>query len=264
MSRTVLEIPCGRRVSVEAAAVALWIRGHGPLAPMTRPADAGNRIPAVAGILYIVVSLVAVFFEFDGPDVLDTPGEVVRNFRDDRSSVLTASTLFCVASVCYLAFLVGLVAVLRRLEAGRTNALPISGFVMAMGSLGIGVFMTFVMIYGSLATSIVGDASPETVLALLRMGNALDALSGFFQGLLMVAASAGLMVAGLLPRWLNWWGLVGGACYVVGVVTFGTDGFWPVLGAIAAFGLLFHVVWMVALNICLLLRARTGPDPHAA
>lgn len=53
-----------------------------------------------------------------------------------------------------------------------------STFVMTMGGLSIGVFMIYTMIYGALATTIVDDASPETVLALLRTGNSLDALSG--------------------------------------------------------------------------------------
>lgn len=61
--------------------------------------------------------MAAIVFEFNGPDVLDTPAEVAGNFADDRSAVLTATTLFCVASVLYLAFLIGLVAFLHRVEA---------------------------------------------------------------------------------------------------------------------------------------------------
>lgn len=72
----------------------------------------------------------------------------------------------------------------------------------------------------------------------------------------MISASAVVLRGRLLPRWVNWLGLVGGVSYAVPVVTFGADGFRPALGGVAAFGFLFHTVWMIALDVCIFRRGR--------
>lgn len=223
-----------------------------------RPA---NRIPAVAGILYILVVLVGVIFEFNGPDVLDTPAEVVANFTAKRTEVLAASTLFCIASVLYLVFLLGLTAVVRRAEAEREPTVPAAGFVVAAGVCSIVVLLGFIMIYGVLATRIVDFADGKTVLALFAVGNAFDALSSFFSGLVMVVSSLVFLRASAFGAWINWVGILGGACAIAAVVTFGTDGFWPVLGGMGAVSILLQILWTIAINVAILRRTTPVSTP---
>lgn len=228
-----------------------------PARTTARVVTDGNTVPAVAGILYVLVSLAGVFFEFDAPDALDTPTEAATGFVEQRSAAIAAATLFVAASALFLMFLVGLSALLHRIESARPTSNPLAGFVLVAGTCSIVVFLAYVAIYGALATSIAAEAEPRTVLALLRIGNAFDALSSFFQGATVLAASLVLLRRPrAVPGWIAWLGCVMGLSACVATVTFGTDDHLPVLGAVGGIGILLYVVWMTAVNVAILLSVR--------
>lgn len=226
-----------------------------------------DRLPAIAGIAYILVSVTAVYFEFSAPDVLDTPAEVASGFVAARSAAITAATLLLVASALFLVFLVGLSALLHRVEDARPTRTPLAGFTAIAGACSIAVLVAYIAMYGALVTSIVGAVEPRTLLALLRVANAFDGMSSFFQGAMVLAASLALLRRPrLFPGWIGWLGLPTAACASVPTITFGTDRYLPALGAIGALSIPLYVVWVLALNITILMktqshgRARDGHD----
>lgn len=169
------------------------------------------------------------------------------------------------AILSYLLLFVTLIGIYRSIKSdrGRLFAVPGLGFAVA----GLAFTMAWFAIDGVAVQNITHDywdasgADRETV---FLVANAVeDVIFGFFSGswiffwgVPLICFGAAVLVDELHPRWLGWWGLVGGvSCFLTGVAQLYTerdflvtDVFVPVSSTIAG-------VWIFAMGVWLWRRA---------
>jgi hypothetical protein len=142
------------------------------------------------------------------------------------------------------------------MEMNQSGTTTLSDLVLATGVVYAALAIAFITIYGSLATLILDDVDAQVGLALLRLANALDIASDLFIGIMTISASIITFRAKTIPRWISWVGFISGIGQCGIIFTFGTDGFSTIADTVGFIGLLAFVVWMLAISITFLRRAR--------
>jgi hypothetical protein len=227
-----------------------------PELPLARLFSQRERVTAVAGILFIILTIFGVYFEFNAPDANNTLESATTAFATGRDAMTHASILFVISIPFFFIFLVGLCTVLRRMEMNQSGTTTLSDLVLATGVVYAALAIAFITIYGSLATLILDDVDAQVGLALLRLANALDIASDLFIGIMTISASIITFRAKTIPRWISWVGFISGIGQCGIIFTFGTDGFSTIADTVGFIGLLAFVVWMLAISITFLRRAR--------
>jgi hypothetical protein len=197
-----------------------------------------ERLGALAGVAFIVLSLVGDFSSGSPPGTDDSAGKIASFFADHHRGVIVSVVLTGIAGPFFVWFLTALVL---RLRAVGETAWAVAAFGLALAALAAGFAAD--VFYGSLARiAVVADEN---------VAKSVYQLDGFFTVKSFWFAAAALLAVGIaswraLPRWYALTSLAAAVVCALGGIAVKQEGFLAPLGGlteIAFFGLL---VWIVA------------------
>ncbi len=210
-----------------------------------------ERVTGAVGLLTIVL-LLAELATWQNPQFSDPISRIRHYFVVDRG-LANASVLFAaLVATATLIFAAGLRAVLRRIE-GDTDVLSTILFGSAVGFAA--VQMVFAAVSGAIVLS-AGQATDREIRLLVGMDDPyLDTLRILPLALMVGAASLAMLSGPGFARWIGWVGVASAALNLVGEISL-LDPTGPIgdVGNASQVGLLFFLVWAVALSITLIRR----------
>jgi uncharacterized protein DUF4386 len=180
-----------------------------------------DRSGASSGIVFVVLFVIGFLIIGNFPDVGDSADKTVGYFTGHHGRILTAATLFGVASIFFIWFIATLAAVLRRADEPRLASTAYGG-----GIVFLTILSADVILFAGLTFSIAKTADADVTRALYSLHWPLSVLLVFPVATLVFATSlAGLRTA-VLPDWLSWLGLLATIVFLAGGTTWSDDGFW--------------------------------------
>ena len=208
-------------------------------------ADRTTRISALVpltGVLFVVLTVVALLLGGEPPDGDDPVGEVVEYWVDHDTELMVGSVIEALAAVSLIFFAASVRRALRRGEdgAGVLSVAAFGGGIVAAAGLGVDAALRFT------AADLADDVDPVVIQTL----NAI--WSGFFFPMvigiatLVLATGLGALRTRLIPVWLVWVG------FVICVALFTPAGF-------VAF--LLGALWILVVSV-LLWRQEGGDRPR--
>lgn len=218
--------------------------------------SAPARRAAGIGALLILVLLIAELATWGNPQVSEPIAKLTDYFIGSRSLALVSVFISMVLAVVYLVFGA---AVRGSLRHGVSPAGVLGDLVFGAAILMAGCQLSLAMGTGALALIGTGASEGEMRLA-VGLVSMMDLFRVLALGILVGAASLGILQrsAGerLAGRWIGWVGIATSALLLVSQVAV-LDPTGPIgnMGNAAMIGLLFLIVWLVALGVCLLRSA---------
>jgi hypothetical protein len=220
---------------------------------MSLTPDTIRRLGGMAGIIFVVIGVVAVFLP-GAPPKADEVAKISTYLTDKRGSILAASYLTCLAFVFFLLF----VGALR----SHLGAADPTQFRLGSGALAGGVAATSMVIAGTAVingaafqVAAAGDANLNH--ALYDVANDLFIAAGFGFAAFFVGAAVGVAVTGALPSALAPAALVVALVNLVsGVGFFAKSGFFAIGGAYGFIVPLVSLLWVLAASVAMM---RSGP-----
>jgi hypothetical protein len=210
-----------------------------------------ERFAPAAGVGFAIVVAGALLGVFAGGAEPNDPfHSVVGTLTSERTGLLVRYNFQLAASGLFVIYLSSLCSTLRRAEGGDGMLSQ-----LAFGSALIGIaFVTFNnALNAALAASIVQSSGDGAVWAVFQVGQAVFTFGALFLGLFLLAASLVIVRTKVLPRWMGWLGLVGGAAYVVGSFSV-ADQRGPI-ALPAVVGFMIFLVWTIVTSAVLVLHA---------
>jgi hypothetical protein len=204
--------------------------------------DRWSRLAPLTGIVFAVLTVIAVFAGGETPNTDAGPAKVIAYYTTHASEIETSSILVALGFLALVLFGGALRSYLRRTPAAEgLGSLVLAGAVL----MAVGVFSTAGIEYG-LAHEL-RHFGPQVAQTLNVLANELflPILAGGF--LFGVCAGIAILRGAALPKWLGW------IAIVLGIVTL-----IPPIGFFALFG---FVIWVVIVSILMYLRL--GPPPDA-
>lgn len=190
---------------------------------------------------------------------IDAPVATLVAFYAEQaaSPIYTATRLLIFAQLALLPLLFGgLYPVLRRAEGGSG---ALAAAVFAAGTLGAVLAPVVELIEGKLLLGLAAaGADPVVTLQFDGMTPIAFGLSGFVQ--LVVLVGVGLLLGGLVPRWVSWLGYLTALLGMVGAAVLAAQPFF----AVALLSAILYKVWMIALSVALLRRPHPATRHQAA
>jgi hypothetical protein len=208
-----------------------------------------TRLTAVAGLLYVVLTVAALIITGNDATPADPLSVVRAYFVDNRTVVLASVYLGTLGMTCFLAFAAGLGGLVARRGGDSWGILARLMLAGALGSFAI----TTVVNLAEAALAFRGAAAgePATIEALfdllMMVPLTVVPLAAF-----MVAAAAGIVRSAVLPRWLGWAVLLPALLGISGGAGLGDP-----RGTVAGNGFggyLLFLVWALATSVMLLVR----------
>jgi len=224
---------------------------------MSQTAERLRRLGGVAGILFVVIAVVALFLPGNAPKA----GEVIKitqYFTDKRGSILASTYLVGLAFVFFLIF-VG--ALRTHLGAADRSGLRVGAPLLPAGAAAAALVLAGSAVINGAAFRVSSD--PGLNQALYNVGNDVFFMSGFGFAAFFLAAAVSTRATGGLPAILAPAALVVAVLNAVSPVgLFAKTGFFAVGGAFGFIGPLLSLIWVLAASIVLL---RTpGPQLEGA
>ena len=214
-----------------------------------------HRWAALSGIVFVVLMLVGAAFVSDVPKGDASAQEIASYLTDSGNHTrnIIGAYLWVLGGLAFLGFVTGLRSVLRRAEGDPGT---LSNLVFGAGVVFTAVWSVSAAAIASVAYAVeFSDArvsNPDLVTVLPSLGGLLLLLGGGFAGILLLLATATLIIrTRVLPRWLAWFGIVVATALVFDVIYMNIV---PLLA------------WVVGASIVLLRRheAATAPDQYEA
>jgi len=195
---------------------------------------------ALAGVVFVVLSVVGGFIAGSPPKVSDGDGAIINFTRDNRDSLRVASYLAGLGIVFFLFFLGIVWTRLRGAEGGSGRLAGTAAMggvtVAAIAAVGYGINA-----YGALHP---GD-SPVTY----RMATVVLGFVSFAAVVFTGATSIVILRTKFLPTWLGWLGGLVALLWLVGGGAVSTERDTIFAAGLVAF--LAWAVWVVALSVLL-------------
>jgi hypothetical protein len=225
-----------------------------------------DRVAAVAGMLFVVVLVVAQYVAPAPVYPVEQVGGLVASFYVNYEGRLLAEAILVgVASVLFLVFLGGLRAFLAWAEGPQPRLAPV---VAAAGAVTAGLVLLQAAILTALITlegnelGVRAEGGSWASRALFYLQGAVGDLALFPFAVFLGAAAAVLLRTGVLPRWLGWAGAAFGL--LVGVLAVGSVAGLDI-GPADQVVLLLVAAWVAVLAFCLgwPLRSAAGRTDEA-
>lgn len=210
-----------------------------------------ERYAGIAGILF-VLALLGTFVTGSTPNPADPAGKVASSLAQHRSGELATVYIQIAAAIPLLIFLTGLRSILHRGE-GEPRVLTPLAFGAAL--LGIAIVLVSHGILGALAAFVVKGSSADVTRALYAVYQGVFIISDFFLGAFLLAASLVMIRSRIVPGWLGWIGIVGGACLVLNTFSFSNPQ--SILGLLGFLGFILMLLWVLITSI-FMLRGRVA------
>jgi len=214
------------------------------------------RHAALAGVLFVVLVVVATFSAGAPPGADESAGSISNYFIDHHKVLLVGAVLSSVAAPCLVWLFAGLAGALRRAGEGSLAAV----------TFGVGIV--------TVALAVASDAIWVTLVQLSWTGEfefvkSGYELSGFFiQKAFWFAAftalAASLAARRVLPRWYEWTTVAAGALFALGGISVKPEGFFGVNGGMALVAFVSLLLWVLATCLLLWREPKAVEAPAAA
>ena len=202
-----------------------------------------ERLGALAGLAFIVLSLIGDFSSGSPPDTGASPAKIANFFMDHHQGVIASVILTGIAGPFFVWFLAALVL---RLRAIGETAWAVAAFGLGLSGLAAGFASD--ALYGSLAR-IAFTADAKVVKSVYQ-------LDGFFTVKSFWFAAAAILALAIaawrgLPSWYAWISLVAAVVTALGGIAVSEKGFVATLGGLTTIAFLGLLVWIVASAVML-------------
>jgi hypothetical protein len=211
-----------------------------------------------AGVVFVVLTIVAFFVYGDQPKLGASPGELLSFFHGDRTRILIATVIFCSAFLELLWFGAALSSVLR--DAGLAGW----GAAATASSAALGAILFLRMaVRAGLALSIADLGHLQVTSGLADLAFALTVISCFPAAMFVMSGAFGLSRAGIISNGFFWVGVAAVVLVLLGGTTWAGDGFWAPDGAYALIAQIVLFAWIAVLSGFLAMRSpSTAPAPE--
>lgn len=198
-----------------------------------------ERYGALAGIVFVVLNLVGMFFAPSPPAPSDSEEKIFNWFVDNDSGIRTATFLGAISIVFMLWFLGTLWRHMSKAEGGAVRASVTS----AAGLVGAGaLWMVAAGVQSTIAMLDGAGAKGFYTLSSVMMGAA-----GAFLATHLLGANLLALRTKWLPSWLAGIGLLAAAGQLVGSAGTMTDDDWPMYAGMIGF--LAWCIWIIAAGV---------------
>jgi hypothetical protein len=215
-----------------------------------------RRIAGGAGVLFVVMNVVAAFAPGKPPDFNDPIDKLLQYVVEKDSQIVGGAFVGTISSLFALLFFVGLWRILRR---GEGEGFDFSTVFLAGGvaTAAIVTVGTAVMAVPSFESEQIGTPSREVVRFAADASGLIFALLGGLLVAVLLAAALSIFTGKALPAWLGWLGVLAAAVEVAGTLGVVSDNLYK-----AGLALVFMplMVWVLAASVSLL----TGRDEAVA
>jgi hypothetical protein len=203
-----------------------------------------QRYAPLAGVVFVVLIVIAVIIGGESPDPDDSRRSVVEFWTDNDTEQIWSSAIGAWSSIFFVWFAGSLRSALREREGGsaRLSALSFAGAIIAAGGL-LGLASL-----GFAAADTAGDVPGDVTQTLSVLGSEFFFPVAAGYAIFLLAAGILAVRTAVLPAWLAW------SAIVVGVLCVTPVGF---------FALLVGLVWLLIVSV-LLYRREVGPADRQA
>jgi hypothetical protein len=215
-----------------------------------------ERWAPVTGILFVLAYVVAYFIAGELPKADDSAG-AIRGFYADDTAVLTATYIFGLALVLYLAYMGTLASRLREGGQPRLAAVAFAGAIMIAA-----IQLIATVIHAALAYRTPADDGVLQALYDVQLFASL--LVAFPAALLVGATAVAAERMGLFPRWFNALTMLAGVSFLVGGGAYASDGFFAPGGTYAMITIAAFMAWAVGSSAMLTMQAQAAEAPRPA
>lgn len=214
-----------------------------------RTASVWERLAWAAGVVFVVALLAETAISASLPiNQDDSATKIALQLQDHRHTVLVAAYLSVVYAVAFVIYLAKLHDFLRRVSPppGTLHSLVLVGGVLLVALHGVSDIGIYGLLGGKIATYAAHhDQGLSYTLYLLTF--ALDSVGDVFGSVFLIAAGLLLMRTLVLPQWLAWIAVIGGAFLFVQGFGLG--------GVIGTYGLVLDLVGFVLFLVFVLLSS---------
>ena len=175
-----------------------------------------ERWATFAGVVAIVLWIVGIFVvESAGVAEEDATGaEILANYQDDATAILTGSWIFMTGCLALLWFAVVLRQRLGEAEGGSR----MFSNVAFLGAAATGAFAMLAQGPDVAAAISEDDLTEETAQAMATLGDAFFVAAEMSAILLMVGAGAVALRSGLFPKWWAWFSFLLALILIIGPI----------------------------------------------
>ncbi len=207
------------------------------------------RVGGAAGIIFVVLFVIAFAIVGDEPAYTDKASEIKTWFVDNRDSWRIGVYLFSIgAFLFYLPFLSALTSFLGNAEGQP----PVWSRVAMMGGFAF-LILTFLSTAGEGALTLIAkDLGDDAVKALFTLSQYLFPVTGFAIAALTLGSSVVILRTGVLSSWLGWYGVVPAAVGVIGAAGIFADDPQGFLFTVQMIGLAATGIWVLAASVGML------------
>ena len=221
--------------------------------------ERGRRLDAATGVVFAVLTVVAVALPGTPPKADASSETLVKFFGGHRGDVLAGDFLLGLAAFFFLWFLGSVRSYLR---AGEGGAGRVSSAAFAGGAVGIALLLAGAGVLNGTAFKVASSGDTNLIRALFDLSNGLFTLSAFGFAVFFAAASCSAARSGALPPWAFWSGSVVSALQVVsGIALFARSGFFAIGNAFGFIALLAGLLWVATVSV--VMTRRDGIPPVA-
>jgi hypothetical protein len=198
-----------------------------------------SRLVPLAGVVSVVLIVLAFVVGGETPDTDDSLREIVDFYRDNDDEQIWASALLGWGSLFFLVFVTALWKALRTAEGERREASTVALVGGTVAVVGMTIFAGIGFTLGDVAD----DVHPVALQALNAMGSDLFFTVAVGTGAFLLGAGASVVRTAVLPKWLGW------VAVLLGVLAITPVGF---------FAFLLMGLWTLIVSV-LLWRASSAP-----
>ena len=225
---------------------------------MTLSRDQIRRFGGVAGILFVVVGLVALFLP-GSPPKADEVGKITPYFLDKRGSILAGNYL---AGVAFAFFLVYLASLRETFGTGGRDGIRPGSVAFAGGLVAIVMIFAGNAVFNAAVFHVAAARDLTLNRALYDLGNDLFFMSGFGFFVFFWGAAMAVRGTGALPAWMAPAAVVAALVnLLVPIGLFAKTGFFAIGGAFGFVGPLVTLLWILAASVYMV---RGAPAASAA
>lgn len=216
--------------------------------------DRVRRAGGLAGVLFVVLALVALFLPGTPPKA-DEVSKISAYFIDKRGGILASNFLLGLAFTFFLIF-VG--ALRTRFGAGDRDNIRPGSIALAGGIAGAVLVLAGAAVLNGAVFQVAKAGDANLNHALYDVSNDLFIMAGFGFAVFFLGAALAIRATGALPSVLAPIALVIALLSLISCVgLFATSGFFAIGGAFGFVGPVLSVLWVLAVSV-LLLRDEPG------
>jgi len=203
-----------------------------------------------AGVVFVVLTIVAFFIYGDQPKLGASDADLVSFYDGDRTRILIATVFFCFAFLELLWFGAALASVLRDAGMGGWGAAATasSAALAANPAPSHGGA-------GRARISIADSGHPQITSGLADLGFVLTVISCFPAAMFVMSGAFGFSRAGIISKRFFSVGVAAVVLVLLGGTTWASDGFWAPDGAYALIAQIVLLAWIAGLSGFLAMRS---------